>query len=159
MEEKTLTEYRLKEIERELKEQETKLSELDKNFKKLSDRHNDRYLEVTKLNTKLEEGYKGQQTTVSRLLTSIDGLISEMKKTNDVFHSRFNDVDTRFNRLENKVGQIGVKQTSDEAVASYKNSETTNENTLGNTQKGAIVLGIMGVLEVFIRYVAPLFFN
>ncbi|HDP5827227.1 hypothetical protein ACWEXK_12115 [Staphylococcus xylosus] len=158
MEEKSLTTYRIKEIEKELEEHGTKIEKIDDNLQNLKQTHNDRYHEISMLSTRLEESHKSQQTTVNRLLNSIDGLVAEMKNTNETFHNRFNSVDNRFNSLEKKVGKLNITRASEVGVVS-DTIDKKEVDGLGNTQKGAIVLGIIGLLEVFIRYVAPLFFN
>ena len=99
--------------------------------------------------------------TVNRLLTSIDSLVSEMKETNKTYNEQFKTIDTKLGTLENKVSNLKFTKPSELTSSSSTQSESiTDEKTeLSSVSKGAIVIGIIGVLETFIRYVAPLLVN
>ncbi|WP_433912375.1 hypothetical protein [Staphylococcus sp. LKG3-3] len=157
MENETLTNHRLKSIESQLATQDNKLNTLDTDVKKLNQRTNDRYNEISNLSSRLEESYKNQSETVNRLLSSIDGLVKEMKQTNKTYNEQFKTVDTKLGTLENKITNMSLFKQSD----SSKQIESDDKEKVGlsSVSKGAIVIGIIGVLETFIRYVAPLLVN
>lgn len=158
MENKTITDFRLKLIESRLSEHNEDITKIQEEVKTFTQRSNDRYTEMSKLGTKLEESYKYQYETIQTLITSIDSLIAEMKQTNKIYNEQFINVDRRFNTIEQKFNKEDGK-VNEKSISVNKEDVETNEKNLGNTQKGAIVLGIIGLLEVFVRYVAPLFFN
>lgn len=161
MENETLTNHRLKAIERSLETQDNKINTLDTDVKKLNQRTNDRYSEISNLSSRLEESYKNQSNTVNRLLSSIDNLVGEMKETNKTYNEQFKTIDNKLGTLENKVSNLKFTKPSESTSSS--STQTGNmiddKNGLSTVSKGAIVIGIIGVLETFIRYVAPLLVN
>lgn len=161
MENETLTNHRLNSIESRLKTQDNKLNVLDTDVKKLNQRTNDRYSEISNLSSRLEESYKNQSETVNRLLSSIDGLVAEMKETNKTYNEQFKAIDTKLGTLENKFSSMSLfKQTNSISSASnLPESDAAEKGGLSTVSKGAIVIGIIGVLETFVRYVAPLLVN
>lgn len=154
MENETLINHRLKSIESRLGTQDSRLNTLDTDVKKLNQRTNDRYNEISNLSSRLEESYKNQNETVNRVLTSIDGLVSEMKQTNKTYNEHFKVIDTKLGTLENKV--TNMKFTTQPTSSTKETVDVAEKGSLSTVSKGAIVIGIIGVLETFIRYVAPL---
>lgn len=160
MENEKLTAHRLNAIERALEVQEKNINTIDTDVKKLNQRTNDRYSEISNLSSRLEENYKNQSHTVNRLLTSIDSLVSEMKETNKTYNEQFKTIDNKLGKLENKVTNLPFSNQSFSKAQGDTSIQETNSNEdspkLGTISKGAIAIGIIGLLETFIRYVAPL---
>lgn len=163
MENEKLTSHRLNAIERALEVQEKNINVIETDIKKLNQRTNDRYSEISNLSSRLEENYKNQSNTVNRLLTSIDSLVSEMKETNKTYNEQFKTIDNKLGKLENKVTSLPFSnQTFPKTQSNTSVQETTSNDDgtkLGTLSKGAITIGIIGLLETFIRYVAPLLVN
>lgn len=156
MENETLTNHRLNAIERTLHTQEKKINVIDTDIKKLNQRTNDRYSEISNLSARLEESYKNQSETVNRLLKGIDSLVEEMKETNKTYNEQFKTLDTKLGTLENKVSNLKFTKPSELTSSSQSESVTDEKTGLSSVSKGAITIGIIGLLETFIRYVAPL---
>lgn len=163
MENEKLTAHRLNAIERALEVQEKNIDVIENDVKKLNQRTNDRYSEISNLSSRLEENYKNQSNTVNRLLVSIDSLVGEMKETNKTYNEQFKTIDNKLSTLENKVTNLPFTNQSFSKTQSDTNAQetTTDDDSpkLGTISKGAITIGIIGLLETFIRYVAPLLVN
>lgn len=160
MENEKLTSHRLNAIERALQTQEKNIDVIENDVKKLNQRTNDRYSEISNLSSRLEENYKNQNNTVNRLLSSIDSLVGEMKETNKTYNEQFKTIDNKLGKLENKVTNLPfTNQPFPNTQSNTSVQETTSDEDgakLGTFSKGAITIGIIGLLETFIRYVAPL---
>lgn len=158
MENQNFTNHRIKNLEKVTDEQNIKIGRIDDSVRNLSERENERYIQVSNLGSRLEESYKNQREIVKELTTSINGLVEEMKETNKTHNDQLNQSNDRFTEIEKQIIKLD-KDKKFHAVESTGVATEPEGNSLGNTQKGAIVLGILGTLEVFIRYVAPLFFS
>lgn len=163
MENEILTSHRLNAIERALEVQDKNINVIETDIKKLNQRTNDRYSEISNLSSRLEENYRNQSNTVNRLLTSIDSLVGEMKETNKTYNEQFKTIDNKLGKLENKVTNLPFSNQSFPKTQSNTSVQETTSNDdgtkLGALSKGAITIGIIGLLETFIRYVAPLLVN
>ena len=86
-----------------------------------------------------------------------------MKETNKTYNEQFKTIDNKLGKLENKVTNLPFSNQSLSKTQSDTSVQETNSNDdgakLGTISKGAIAIGIIGLLETFIRYVAPLLVN
>ena len=79
-----------------------------------------------------------------------------MKETNKTYNEKFKTLDTKLGTLENKVSNLKFTKPSELTSSSQSESVTDEKTGLSSVSKGAITIGIIGLLETFIRYVAPL---
>ena len=80
-----------------------------------------------------------------------------MKQTNKTYNEHFKAIDTKLGTLENKVGNMKFPTQSTSSTSSTQEAvDVADKGNLSTVSKGAIVIGIIGVLETFVRYVAPL---
>ncbi|MCY1589840.1 hypothetical protein [Staphylococcus pettenkoferi] len=150
MENEKLTIYRLNELETRVSDHAKKIQSLIDELKELEELHSERYRKITNLNVRLDEGYKTQKETINRLIGSIDKLVNKVDELSDLYRTEQNRIDHKFNDMQSKID-------SDNKISIT--SETPKDKSIGKTQLGAISVGIIGIIEVFVQYVAPLFFK
>ena len=88
-----LIEHRLNAHDERARNQAEKITQLEKELKILKDKENDRYIEVSKLNAKLDTDSKNTKEVVNRLVESVDKLVDKidvMTKTITIIMRRSN---------------------------------------------------------------------
>lgn len=150
MENEKLTIYRLNELETRVGDHAKKIQSLIDELKELEELHSERYRKITNLNVRLDEGYKTQKETINRLIGSIDKLVNKVDELSDLYR-------TEQNRIDNKFSDMQSQLDHDNKVSLTPDKPT--DKSIGKTQLGAISVGIIGIIEVFVQYVAPLFFK
>lgn len=157
MENQKLIEHRLNAHDERAKNQAEKITQLEKELKILKDKENDRYIEVSKLNAKLDTDSKNTKEVVNRLVESVDKLVDKI----DIMTKNYNDynasVERRFNKVENEVTNfVNSKSVNTQAL---KSLDDNVDDTMNGKTFSAITLGLIGVVQVFVQYVAPLLFD
>lgn len=157
MENQKLIEHRLNAHDERAKNQAEKITQLEKELKILKDKENDRYIEVSKLNAKLDTDSKNTKEVVNRLVESVDKLVDKI----DIMTKNYNDynasVERRFNKVENEVTNfVNSKSVNTQAL---KSLDDNVDDTMSGKTFSAITLGLIGVVQVFVQYVAPLLFD
>ncbi|MCH4482947.1 hypothetical protein MKR37_04360 [Staphylococcus haemolyticus] len=157
MENQKLIEHRLNAHDERAKNQAEKITQLEKELKTLKDKENDRYIEVSRLNAKLDTDSKNTKEVVNRLVESVDKLVDKI----DIMTKNYNDynasVERRFNKVENEVTNfVNSKAVNTQAL---KSLDDNVDDTMSGKTFSAITLGVIGVVQVFVQYVAPLLFD
>ncbi|KAA2278112.1 MULTISPECIES: hypothetical protein [unclassified Staphylococcus] len=158
MENQKLIEHRLNAHDERAKNQAEKITQLEKELKTLKDKENERYIEVSRLNAKLDTDSKNTKEVVNRLVESVDKLVDKI----DIMTKNYNDynasVERRFNKVENEVTNfVNSKAVNTQALKSLDENDV--DNTMSGKTFSAITLGLIGVVQVFVQYVAPLLFD
>lgn len=157
MENQKLIEHRLNAHDERAKNQAEKITQLEKDLKTLKDKENERYIEVSRLNAKLDTDSKNTKEVVNRLVESVDKLVDKI----DIMTKNYNDynasVERRFNKVENEVTNfVNSKAVNTQAL---KSLDDNVDDTMSGKTFSAITLGVIGVVQVFVQYVAPLLFD
>ncbi|MEB7460167.1 hypothetical protein [Staphylococcus borealis] len=157
MENQKLIEHRLNAHDERAKNQAEKITQLEKELKILKDKENERYIEVSRLNAKLDTDSKNTKEVVNRLVESVDKLVDKI----DLMTKNYNDynasVERRFNKVENEVTNfVNSKLVKTQAL---KSLDDNVDDTMSGKTFSAITLGLIGVVQVFVQYVAPLLFD
>lgn len=152
-----MIEHRLNAHDERAKNQAEKITQLEKELKTLKDKENERYIEVSRLNAKLDTDSKNTKEVVNRLVESVDKLVDKI----DIMTKNYNDynasVERRFNKVENEVTNfVNSKAVNTQAL---KSLDDNVDNTMSGKTFSAITLGVIGVVQVFVQYVAPLLFD
>lgn len=152
-----MIEHRLNAHDERAKNQAEKITQLEKELKTLKDKENDRYIEVSRLNAKLDTDSKNTKEVVNRLVESVDKLVDKI----DIMTKNYNDynasVERRFNKVENEVTNfVNSKAVNTQAL---KSLDDNVDDTMSGKTFSAITLGVIGVVQVFVQYVAPLLFD
>ncbi|MDU0485420.1 hypothetical protein [Staphylococcus haemolyticus] len=158
MENQKLIEHRLNAHDERAKNQAEKITQLEKELKTLKDKENERYIEVSRLNAKLDTDSKNTKEVVNRLVESVDKLVDKI----DIMTKNYNDynasVERRFNKVENEVTNfVNGKSVDTQALKSLDENDV--DNTMSGKTFSAITLAVIGVVQVFVQYVAPLLFD
>ncbi len=157
MENQKLIEHRLNAHDERAKNQAEKITQLEKELKILKDKENERYIEVSRLNAKLDTDSKNTKEVVNRLVESVDKLVDKI----DIMTKNYNDynasVERRFNKVENEVTNFVNSKSVD--THALKSLDDNVDNTMSGKTFSAITLGLIGVVQVFVQYVAPLLFD
>lgn len=158
MENEELITHRLNAQDEHLKNNDEKLKKLDEEIKSIKEKENDRYIEVSQLNTRLDADSKNTKEIVDRLVGSVDKLVDKIDVMTDKYSKYNATVEKRFNKVEKEVTNfINDKKVNTEALG---NSSNKNEDVqMSKTAFTSITISVIGVIEVFVRYVAPLFFD
>ncbi|MEB5827105.1 hypothetical protein MXE62_02730 [Staphylococcus haemolyticus] len=157
MENQKLIEHRLNAHDERAKNQAEKITQLEKELKTLKDKENERYIEVSRLNAKLDTDSKNTKEVVNRLVESVDKLVDKI----DIMTKNYNDynasVERRFNKVENEITNfVNSKAVNTQAL---KSLDDNVDDTMSGKTFSAITLGVIGVVQVFVQYVAPLLFD
>ncbi|AVH47470.1 hypothetical protein CWR44_09725 [Staphylococcus haemolyticus] len=157
MENQKLIEHRLNAHDERARNQAEKITQLEKELKILKDKENDRYIEVSKLNAKLDTDSKNTKEVVNRLVESVDKLVDKI----DVMTKNYNDynasVERRFSKVENDVTNFVNSKTVN--AQALKSLDDNVDDTMSGKTFTTITLGLIGVVQVFVQYVAPLLFD
>lgn len=156
MENQKLIEHRLNAHDERARNQENQITEIESELKKLKERENDRYIEMSKLNAKLDTGTKNTKEVVDRLVNSVEKLVVKIDDMTKNYSEYSSVVERRFSKVENRVSNI---LNDKEVKANTLNSIEDEGKTMGKATFTTITISIIGVIEVFVRYVAPLFFK
>lgn len=157
MENQKLIEHRLNAHDERAKNQAEKITQLEKELKILKDKENERYIEVSRLNAKLDTDSKNTKEVVNRLVESVDKLVDKI----DVMTKNYNDynasVERRFSKVENDVTNFVNSKTVN--AQALKSLDDNVDDTMSGKTFTTITLGLIGVVQVFVQYVAPLLFD
>lgn len=157
MENQKLIEHRLNAHDERARNQAEKITQLEKELKILKDKENERYIEVSRLNAKLDTDSKNTKEVVNRLVESVDKLVDKI----DVMTKNYNDynasVERRFNKVENDVTNFVNSKTVN--AQALKSLDDNVDDTMSGKTFTTITLGLIGVVQVFVQYVAPLLFD
>ena len=156
MENQKLIEHRLNAHDERARNQEKQITEIESELKKLKERENDRYIEMTKMNAKLDTDTKNTKEVVDRLVNSVEKLVVKIDDMTKNYSEYSSVVERRFSKVENRVSNI---LNDKEVKANTLNSIEDEGKTMGKATFTTITISIIGVIEVFVRYVAPLFFK
>lgn len=156
MENQKLIEHRLNAHDERARNQANQITEIESELKKLKERENDRYIEMSKLNAKLDTDTKNTKEVVDRLVNSVEKLVVKIDDMTKNYSEYSSVVERRFSKVENRVSNI---LNDKEVKANTLNSIEDEGKTMGKATFTTITLSIIGVIEVFVRYVAPLFFK
>ncbi|MFW3515849.1 hypothetical protein [Staphylococcus caprae] len=156
MENQKLIEHRLNAHDERARNQEKQITEIESELKKLKERENDRYIEMSKLNAKLDTDTKNTKEVVDRLVNSVEKLVVKIDDMTKNYSEYSSVVERRFSKVENRVSNI---LNDKEVKANTLNSIEDEGKTMGKATFTTITISIIGVIEVFVRYVAPLFFK
>lgn len=156
MENQKLIEHRLNAHDERARNQENQITEIESELKKLKERENDRYIEMSKLNAKLDTDTKNTKEVVDRLVNSVEKLVVKIDDMTKNYSEYSSVVERRFSKVENRVSNI---LNDKEVKANTLNSIEDEGKTMGKATFTTITISIIGVIEVFVRYVAPLFFK
>lgn len=152
-----MIEHRLNAHDERAKNQAEKITQLEKELKTLKDKENDRYIEVSRLNAKLDTDSKNTKEVVNRLVESVDKLVDKI----DVMTKNYNDynasVERRFSKVENDVTNFVNSKTVN--AQALKSLDDNVDDTMSGKTFTTITLGLIGVVQVFVQYVAPLLFD
>lgn len=151
METQKLTEHRLNALEQQIKSHDEKIDDLLKDIQQSQRVHDERYRELSNLNTRLDEGHKAQQEKVNEIINSLGTLISKIDLLSDDYRNHSLQLERRFSEIQTK-----VKKQSESAT---EMSDIEDTKPLNKLTKGSITVGIFGIIEVFVQYVAPLLFK
>lgn len=158
MENEELITHRLNAQDEHLKNNDEKLKKLDEEIKSIKEKENDRYIEVSRLNTKLDADSKNTKEIVDRLVGSVDKLVDKIDVMTNNYAEYNATVEKRFNQVEKQVTNfINDKKVNTEALGN--NSSKNEDVQMSKTAFTSITISVIGVIEVFVRYVAPLFFD
>lgn len=157
MENQKLIEHRLNAHDERAKNQAEKITQLEKELKILKDKENERYIEVSRLNAKLDTDSKNTKEVVNRLVESVDKLVDKIDQMTKNYNDYNASVERRFNKVENEVTNfVNSKTVNTQAL---KSLDDNVDDTMSGKTFSAIALGLIGVVQVFVQYVAPLFFD
>ncbi|MDS0194066.1 MULTISPECIES: hypothetical protein [Staphylococcus] len=158
MENETLIEHRLNTHDENAKNQSQKIDKLEEELKLLKEKENQRYIEITRLNARLDTDSKNTKDTVNRLIDSVDKLVEKIDNMTESYSEYNQSVERRFNKVEKEMFNfINNKRVNKEAL---KGIDTTDEEkTMSKTAFTTITLAIIAVVETFVRYVAPIIFQ
>ncbi|MBF2239430.1 MULTISPECIES: hypothetical protein [Staphylococcus] len=156
MENQKLIEHRLNAHDERARNQEKQITEIESELKKLKERENDRYIEMSKMNAKLDTDTKNTKEVVDRLVNSVEKLVLKIDDMTKNYSEYSSVVERRFSKVENRVSNI---LNDKEVKANTLNSIEDEGKTMGKATFTTITISIIGVIEVFVRYVAPLFFK
>lgn len=157
MENQKLIEHRLNAHDECAKNQAEKITQLEKELKILKDKENERYIEVSRLNAKLDTDSKNTKEVVNRLVESVDKLVDKIDQMTKNYNDYNASVERRFNKVENEVTNfVNSKTVNTQAL---KSLDDNVDDTMSGKTFSAIALGLIGVVQVFVQYVAPLFFD
>lgn len=152
-----MIEHRLNAHDERAKNQAEKITQLEKELKILKDKENERYIEVSRLNAKLDTDSKNTKEVVNRLVESVDKLVDKI----DVMTKNYNDynasVERRFSKVENDVTNFVNSKTVN--AQALKSLDDNVDDTMSGKTFTTITLGLIGVVQVFVQYVAPLLFD
>lgn len=151
METQKLTEYRLNALEQQIKSHDEKINDLLKDIQQSQRVHDERYRELSNINTRLDEGHKAQQEKVNEVMKSLGTLIKKIDLLSDDYRHHTLQLEKRFSDI-----QINAKKQSESAT---EMSDIEDTKPLNKLTKGSITVGIFGIIEVFVQYVAPLLFK
>ena len=154
MENQKLIEHRLNAHDERARNQEKQITEIESELKKLKERENDRYIEMSKMNAKLDTDTKNTKEVVDRLVNSVEKLVVKIDDMTKNYSEYSSVVERRFSKVENRVSNI---LNDKEVKANTLNSIEDEGKTMGKATFTTITISIIGVIEVFVRYVAPLF--
>lgn len=157
MENQKLIEHRLNAHDERAKNQAEKITQLEKELKVLKDKENDRYIEVSKLNAKLDTDSKNTKEVVNRLVESVDKLVDKIDQMTKNYNDYNASIERRFNKVENEVTNfVNSKPVNTQAL---KSLDDNVDDTMSGKTFSTITLGLIGVVQVFVQYVAPLLFD
>lgn len=156
MENQKLIEHRLNAHDERARNQANQITEIESELKKLKERENDRYIEMSKMNAKLDTDTKNTKEVVDRLVNSVEKLVVKIDDMTKNYSEYSSVVERRFSKVENRVSNI---LNDKEIKANTLNSIEDEGKTMGKATFTTITISIIGVIEVFVRYVAPLFFK
>ena len=156
MENQKLIEHRLNAHDERARNQEKQITEIESELKKLKERENDRYIEMSKMNAKLDTDTKNTKEVVDRLVNSVEKLVVKIDDMTKNYSEYSSVVERRFSKVENRVSNI---LNDKEVKANTLNSIEDEGKTMGKATFTTITISIIGVIEVFVRYVAPLLFK
>ncbi len=156
MENQKLIEHRLNAHDERARNQANQITEIESELKKLKERENDRYIEMSKMNAKLDTDTKNTKEVVDRLVNSVEKLVVKIDDMTKNYSEYSSVVERRFSKVENRVSNI---LNDKEVKANTLNSIEDEGKTMGKATFTTITISIIGVIEVFVRYVAPLFFK
>lgn len=152
-----MIEHRLNAHDERARNQAEKITQLEKELKILKDKENERYIEVSRLNAKLDTDSKNTKEVVNRLVESVDKLVDKI----DVMTKNYNDynasVERRFSKVENDVTNFVNSKTVN--AQALKSLDDNVDDTMSGKTFTTITLGLIGVVQVFVQYVAPLLFD
>ncbi|MCI2955649.1 hypothetical protein FH178_10640 [Staphylococcus caprae] len=156
MENQKLIEHRLNAHDERARNQANQITEIESELKKLKERENDRYIEMSKMNAKLDTDTKNTKEVVDRLVNSVEKLVVKIDDMTKNYSEYSSVVERRFSKVENRVSNI---LNDKEVKVNTLNSIEDEGKTMGKATFTTITISIIGVIEVFVRYVAPLFFK
>ena len=87
METQKLTEHRLNALEQQIKSHDEKIDDLLKDIQQSQRVHDERYRELSNINTRLDEGHKAQQEKVNEVMKSLGTLISKIDLLSDDYRN------------------------------------------------------------------------
>lgn len=156
MENQKLIEYRLTTLEKQMIAHEKKIENLDDSLQQIINVPNDRYREITNLNVKLNEGYKAQKELIKSLSESIDVLIHKVDDLRETYRNDKNEIDSQFKDINN---QINFQDKHEPIKTAVDKADKEDTASMSKTTLGTITVGIIGIIEVFVQYVAPNLFK
>lgn len=101
-----LIEHRLNAHDERARNQENQITEIESELKKLKERENDRYIEMSKLNAKLDTDTKNTKEVVDRLVNSVEKLVVKIDDMTKNYSEYSSVVERRFSKVENRVSNI-----------------------------------------------------
>lgn len=125
-----------------------KVEALEDKVDVIDSKHNDRHLEMVRLTTELKGTSKATEQNTNRMANSIEGLVEELKQSNSRTDDRFKEVNTDIQEVKSKV------EGKEQDRAYY-----LEEKKLSNGTIGVIIVGIFGLLQVFVQVIAPSIFK
>lgn len=158
MENEELITHRLNAQDERLRNNDKKIQNLENEIKVIKEKENDRYNEVSRLNTRLDADSKNTKEIVDRLVGSVDKLVDKIDVMTNNYAEYNATVERRFNQVEKEVTNfINDKKVDTKALSN--NSNNSEDTQMSKTAFTSITISVIGVIEVFVRYVAPLFFD
>lgn len=125
-----------------------KVEALEDKVDVIDSKHNDRHLEMVRLTTELKGTSKATEQNTNRMANSIEGLVEELKQSNSRTDDRFKEVNTDIQEVKSKI------EGKEQDRAYY-----LEEKKLSNGTIGVIIVGIFGLLQVFVQVIAPSIFK
>lgn len=137
---------RLSGLERRMDRFDDKVEKLEDKVEVMDNKHDQRHLEMAILTTSLKETSKATENNTQRMANSIEGLVEELKTSNQTTNRQFEKVNKDISEIKGK-----LQENSDAMEVKLEEKRMSNKVLL------SILTGMFAICEIFIRVIVPLF--
>lgn len=136
---------RITDVNKRINTIDGRVEKLDDKLDTVEEKFNERHIEMVKITTESIADSKASRESMKGLVKSLDNLVGEMKETNSVNSMRFEKVEDKITKVDNKV--------NDKALAINVELE---EKKMSKGLLGTIVVAVISLVGILAKVIAPL---